>query len=72
MKTKKDILHILRSNPADWCREGLKQAIKYLRPYDDDATLVEIAGDISSGWAYRWAMDIGDVEVMRDRVTTSG
>jgi hypothetical protein len=69
--TKKDILKILEENGHVWCDEELEKAMKHVQSFPDDATVEDIAEGICSEWAYYWARNIGNKEIMIDRVTES-
>ena len=69
MKTKKDVIRILES--GKFYKEEAKKALKYLERFSEDATLAEIAEGFPAKWAYLWAKEIGDKEIMRERITDS-
>jgi hypothetical protein len=71
MKTKLDIIKILRENKRGWCESGIKRNLKILENFKDTDTIDVIAKEIESQDAYYWALRIGDTEIMRDRVTKS-
>ena len=72
MKTKKDVVRILRSGNHDFCEPEVKEALEFLeKNFEDNDTIDKIASYAPERWAYYWARDIGDREIMRDRITES-
>jgi len=68
MKTKKDILKILKEKYG-WCEREVKKAIEHVNKFSNDATLEEISKGIPSMWAYYWGFYVGDRNIMMKRVT---
>ncbi len=71
MKTKKEILAILETNSHNWCEELIGKIKEYLVGFPNDTPLVDMLNGVTSEWAFYWGRDIGDREIMRERVTES-
>jgi len=68
-KTKKDIIEILLSGKHNLCEPEVDKALKFLEKFEDNDTIDKIASYAPERWAYYWALDIGDREIIRDRIT---
>jgi hypothetical protein len=73
MKTKQDIINIIKEKIREgiFCKHEGRKALKFIQSFPENATLQEIAKNIDSRCAHKWASHVGDREIMRDRVTDS-
>lgn len=74
-KNKKDIINIIQKQYENkvWCRTACQKTLMLLDKYNDTDTLEYILSkeDISSEWAFWWAYDVGDEDLMIDKIDGS-